>query len=101
MIQLNYQPTKGDDMQLQSLLNTLSNLKHDRSIKGAIHDMIINALKSSKAYLAENASEFIGMIITSIIVFFVTFVVLTMEFRHLEKTDVNKGTNSPFIHSKQ
>ena len=101
MIQLNYQPTKGDDMQLQSLLNMLSNLKHDRSIKGAIHDMVINALKSSKAYLAENASEFIGMIITSIIVFFVTFVVLIMEFRHLEKTDVNNGTDIPSIHSKQ
>jgi predicted PurR-regulated permease PerM len=101
MIQLNYQPTKGDDMQLQSLLNMLSNLKHDRSVKGAIRDMVMNALKSSKAYLAENASEFIGMIITSIIVFFVTFVVLIMEFRHLEKTDVNNGTNSPFIHSKQ
>lgn len=101
MIQLNYQPTKGDDMQLQSLLNMLSNLKHDRSIKGAIHDMVMNALKSSKAYLAENASEFIGMIITSIIVFFVTFVVLIMEFRHLEKTDANREVDVSSLHSKQ
>lgn len=100
MIKLNYQPTQGDCMQLQSLLNIVSHLKHGKSIKAVIHDRIKNVLKSVSNYLIKNASEIIGMIITSILVFFVTFVVITMEISHLEKTDPSSKNGVSSAHSK-